>query len=120
MNQSPITFGILGSGNMARVYGDALATQVTRTAGSLAIALGTRTPALAAEFGAAAEPSAEALVARSDVDVVVIATPHSTHLPLALLAAVGRQARLSREADGPRRRRMRPDHRGLPRPPASS
>ena len=27
MNQSPITFGILGSGNMARVYGDALATQ---------------------------------------------------------------------------------------------
>ena len=86
MNQSPITFGILGSGNMARVYGDALATQVPD--GRLtAIALGTRTPALAAEFGAAAEPSAEALVARSDVDVVVIATPHSTHLPLALLAA---------------------------------
>ena len=86
MNQSPITFGILGSGNMARVYGDALATQ-TPGGRLTAIALGTRTPALAAEFGAAAESSAEALVARSDVDVVVIATPHSTHLPLALLAA---------------------------------
>jgi len=63
MNQSPISFGILGSGNMARVYGDALATQ-TPGGRLTAIALGTRTPALAAEFGVAAESSAEALVAR--------------------------------------------------------
>ena len=86
MNEPPITFGILGSGNMARVYGDALATQVPD--GRLAaIALGTRAGSLAAEFGVAAEPSAEALLARGDVDVVVIATPHSTHLALALAAA---------------------------------
>ena len=86
MNEPPITFGILGSGNMARVYGDALATQVPD--GRLtAIALGTRATPLAAEFGVDAEPSTEALVARDDVDVVVIATPHSTHLPLALAAA---------------------------------
>jgi len=81
-----IGFGILGSGNMARVYGDALGTQVE--GGRLAaIALGSRAPGLAAEFAVAAEASAEALVARKDVDVVVVATPHSTHVALALLAA---------------------------------
>ena len=86
MNEPAMTFGILGSGNMARVYGDALASQVPN--GRLtAIGLGTRAAPLAAEFGVAAEESAEALVARPDVDVVVIATPHSTHLPLALTAA---------------------------------
>ena len=86
MSETPIGFGILGSGNMARVYGDALATQVS--GGRLvAVALGSRADSLAAEFGVAVEPSAERLAARADVDVVVIATPHSTHLPLALLAA---------------------------------
>jgi predicted dehydrogenase len=79
-------FGILGSGNMARVYGDALATQVGN--GRLVgIAMGTRTAGLAAGFGVDAEASAEALLARKDVDVVVIATPHSTHLALATAAA---------------------------------
>ena len=71
---------------MARVYGDALATQVPE--GRLtAIALGTRAEPLAAEYGVDAEATTEALVGRDDVDVVVIATPHSTHLPLALAAA---------------------------------
>ncbi|HVA85419.1 MAG TPA: Gfo/Idh/MocA family oxidoreductase [Candidatus Saccharimonadales bacterium] len=86
MSGTEIGFGILGSGNMARVYGDALATQVE--GGRLvALALGSRARALAAEFGVSAEASAEALVARSDVDVVVVATPHSTHVALAVLAA---------------------------------
>ena len=83
---TPIGFGILGSGNMARVYGDALASQV-HDGRLVAIALGTRAAALAGEFGAAVELSVEALAARSDVEVIVIATPHSTHLPLALAAA---------------------------------
>jgi predicted dehydrogenase len=86
MTANPVGFGILGSGNMARVYGDALATQAD--GGRLvAIALGSRAAPLADEFGADFEPSAETLLARPDVDVVVIATPHSTHLPLALEAA---------------------------------
>ena len=86
MSETPIGFGILGSGNMARVYADAFATQVS--GGRLvAVALGSRAGPLAAGFEVAVEPSAERLVARADVDVVVIATPHSTHLPLALLAA---------------------------------
>jgi predicted dehydrogenase len=86
MSNKPIGFGILGSGNMARVYADALATQVD--GGRLAaVALGSRAAALAAEFDVEAESSTERLVARDDVDVVVIATPHSTHMPLAVQAA---------------------------------
>jgi UDP-N-acetyl-2-amino-2-deoxyglucuronate dehydrogenase len=90
MNDTAIRFGILGSGNMARVYADALATQAH--GGRLtAVALGSRAPSLAAEFGAAAEPTAEAMVGRADVDAVVIATPHSTHLEVALAAANARK-----------------------------
>jgi predicted dehydrogenase len=81
---------------MARVYADALATQA-RDGRVAAIALGSRAPALAAEFGAVMEPSPEALAARSDVDAVVIATPHSTHLALALaVAAAGKHVYLEK------------------------
>jgi predicted dehydrogenase len=83
-------FGILGSGNMARVYGDALTTQ-THGARLVAIALGSRGSALAAGYGVDLEPSTDALLARKDVDVVVIATPHSTHLPLARATADARK-----------------------------
>ena len=72
-------------------------------------------PALAEEYGVPVEPTAEALLARDDVAGVIIATPHSTHLPLTLAAAGGRQARLPREADGRHARRLRPDDRGVPR-----
>ena len=81
-----VRFGFLGSGNMATVYADSLATQV-KGARLVAVAGGTRASTLAAEYGAEAEPSSDALLARDDVDVVVIATPHSTHLPLAVAAA---------------------------------
>lgn len=82
-----IGFGILGSGNMATVYGDALTRDVVDGGRLVAVALGSRAEKYADEFGVAAEPSAEALLERRDVDVVVITTPHSTHLPLAVQAA---------------------------------
>ena len=93
-----IGFGILGSGNMARVYGDALTRDGVVPGGRLAaIALGSRAPALAAEYGVAAASTTEALLARKDVDVVVIATPHSTHLPLArAVAAAGKHVYLEK------------------------
>lgn len=83
---APVSFGILGSGFMGHTYAECLARHVP--AGRLAaVALGTRAPALAAEYGAAFEASAAALVARPDIDAVIIATPHQTHLPLTRLAA---------------------------------
>jgi predicted dehydrogenase len=78
--------GIIGTGMMGTTYAEALATQVTR-ARLVAVAGGSRAGALGAAYGVPAEPEPAALLARSDVDVVVIATPHTTHLPLALAAA---------------------------------
>ena len=96
---SEMGFGILGSGNMARVYGDALTREGIVPRGRLAaIALGSRAESLAAEYpGVAVEASAEALLARKDIDTVVVATPHSTHLPLArAVAAAGKHVYLEK------------------------
>ena len=81
-----VGFGIIGSGNMARVYADALATQVNGGR-FVATAGGSRAPTFAADYGAEVEGSTEALLARPEVDVAIIATPHSTHLNLAVAAA---------------------------------
>jgi predicted dehydrogenase len=78
--------GILGSGYMGRTYAFGL-REVNHDAHLVAVAGGTRAPQLAADYGAVSEPSPEALIARTDVDAVIVATPHSTHLPLTLAAA---------------------------------
>jgi predicted dehydrogenase len=85
-----VGIGILGSGFMAHTYAECLARHVE--GGELrAIACGSRAPALAQEYEVSLEPSAEALLARPDVDAVLIATPHSTHRPLTLSAAAARR-----------------------------
>jgi predicted dehydrogenase len=86
MTTSDVRFGLLGSGNMAAVYAEALATQVSGGR-FVAVAGGGRAAALAREYGAEAEASIDDLLARDDIAVAVIATPHSTHLPLAVAAA---------------------------------
>ena len=55
------------------------------------VAVGSRTLASARSFAdrhliAAAYGSYEELVVNADVDVVYVATPHTTHLPVALLS----------------------------------
>ncbi len=113
-----VGFGIIGTGMMGRTYAEALATQVS-SGRLVAVTGGSRAGALGAEYGVPVDRSSDELLARLDIDIVVIATPHTTHLPLALAAAGGRQARLSREADGPLGRRVRHDPRGRrPRRPA--
>ncbi len=81
-----VGFGIVGSGLMAGVYANALTgdTQNTRL---VAIGVGKRAPALAAKYGVEHEPSFESLIARPDIDAVVLATPHSAHLPETVAAA---------------------------------
>ena len=81
-----VGFGLIGSGMMGRTYTAAIQRQGTDSR-IVAVAVGSRAPKLAAEFGIDEEPSVAALLDRRDVDVVVIATPHTTHLPLALQAA---------------------------------
>ena len=81
-----ISFGIIGTGMMGGTYAEAMRAQAPH-ARLVAVTGGTRAAALATEYGVPAEPTPEALLARSDIDAVVIATPHTTHLPLATLAA---------------------------------
>jgi predicted dehydrogenase len=81
-----IGVGMLGSGFMAHTYAECLARHVTG-AELRAIACGTRAPALAQEYGVALVPDERALLARPDIEMVIIATPHSTHRPLTIAAA---------------------------------
>lgn len=88
--------GLLGSGFMAHTYAECLTKHIPN-AHLVAVALGSRAPALSAEYGVPTEPSAEALLARDDVQAVIIATPHSTHFPLTLAtAAAGRHVYLEK------------------------
>ena len=64
--------------------------------------------------------TSSALLARDDVDVVVLASPPAGHLAQTLAGGGGRQAPPRREADGPVGRRVRRDGGRLPRRPASA
>jgi predicted dehydrogenase len=68
------------------VHAEAIAKGARDTA-LVAVAGGTRAPGLAGDYGVPVEASVESLLARSDVDAVVIATPHTTHVPLTQAAA---------------------------------
>lgn len=81
-----IGFGLLGSGFMSHTYAECLKRHVPN-AHLLAVAAGSRAASLAGEYGAAHEESVEALLARPDVQAVIVATPHSTHRRLTELAA---------------------------------
>lgn len=70
--------GLLGSGYMGKTYAECIAKYVSR--GRLvAVAGGSRAPGLAESYGVAYEPDFAALLARPDVDAVLIATPHAVH-----------------------------------------
>jgi predicted dehydrogenase len=81
-----VGFGLLGSGFMAHTYAECLAEHVT-DGHLVAVAGGSRAPGLADEYGVAADAGPDALLARDDIQAVIIATPHSTHLPLTRAAA---------------------------------
>jgi predicted dehydrogenase len=82
-----VGIGMIGSGGMARVHAQAAADLGPERTRLVAVAGGTRAPGLAADFGADADPTVDALLARADVDAVLIATPHTTHLELVRAAA---------------------------------
>lgn len=88
--------GIIGTGMMGRTYSAGI-TRQGRHARLVAVAGGRRAQDLGAEFEVPADESVDALLDRRDVDVVVIATPHTTHLPLALKAvAAGKHVYLEK------------------------
>jgi predicted dehydrogenase len=82
-----IRFGLIGSGYINRGYAAGLHIGQVPDGELVAIAGGKRAPALAAEFGAEAVDSVPELVARDDIDAVIIGSPHTAHLPQTVMAA---------------------------------
>lgn len=74
MSSDDIRLALVGSGFMGLTYSEAISQHV-RGATLTAVAGGKRASALAADYGVAAEPTVPALLERSDVDAIVVATP---------------------------------------------
>lgn len=74
-----VGIALVGSGFMATTYAETLA-HYTTGARLVAVAVGRRAPGLAERYGVAYEPSLESLVARRDVDAVIVTTPEMAHL----------------------------------------
>ena len=81
-----VRIGIIGSGFMAHTYAEVL-TRYTQHGQLVAVAGGRRAPGLAEQYGIQAEPTIEALVARDDVDAVIITSPEQARLAQTRLAA---------------------------------
>jgi len=76
---SDLGIALLGSGYMGQTYAECISKYNTR--GKLvAISGGRRAPGLAANYGVDYVAEYADLLARPDVDAVLIATPHSLHL----------------------------------------
>lgn len=82
---SKLRYGILGSGFMGRTHAEAIRN--LDQAELVAVASGSRAPKLAADYGVELCHSKEELVARKDIDAIIIATPQFLHAEEALLAA---------------------------------
>jgi predicted dehydrogenase len=82
-----VRIGIIGAGFMGRTNAETV-TRYLQRARLVAVAGGERAPALAGEYGVACESSVEALLERSDIDAVLISTPHAQHAEQAMAAAV--------------------------------
>ena len=81
-----LRLGILGSGYMGRTHAECITKHVRR--GKLvAVAGGRRAPGLAADYRVDFVPSYAAMLARRDIDAVLIATPHADHCAQVLAAA---------------------------------
>lgn len=80
-----LRYGIIGSGFMGRTHAEAI--RHVENAELRAVAVGSRAPGLAADYGVDLCGSVEELVARTDIDAVIITTPQYAHAREALLAA---------------------------------
>lgn len=81
-----IRFGIVGSGGMGETWAE-IAAHVVPSASIAAIWGGRGAPSLARAYDVSAERSLDALLARPDVDAVLITTPQPTHAEFAIAAA---------------------------------
>ena len=85
-NPSTVRLGMIGSGFMGLTYSEAIASQVTG-AELAAVGGGRRAAALAQDYDVPCEENIDALLARTDVDGVVLATPDQDRRELTEKAA---------------------------------
>ena len=85
-HMTELRIAILGSGYMGRTYAECI-TKFNTRAKLVAISGGRRAPGLAADYGVDYEPTYAGLLARADVDAVLVATPHADHRDQVIQAA---------------------------------
>jgi len=78
--------GLVGSGFMGRTNAETV-TKYLKNAKLVAVTGGSRANTIAQEYSIAAEPDIHTLLARQDIDVVMISTPHAAHAAQAIAAA---------------------------------
>ncbi len=83
----PIGVGLIGAGFMGRTSAETV-TRYLRDARLIAVTGGARAPSLAQDYGVTSEPTIDALLAREDIDAVMISTPHAAHTDEAVAAAL--------------------------------
>ena len=83
---SPIGMAVIGTGYMGRTYAACLTRHVP-DGRLISVWGGKRAPALAGEFGVEADESLADVLARPEVEAVVITSPHTAHRPQAEAAA---------------------------------
>lgn len=88
MTSQPDSLGvaIVGCGFMGQTYARTVSAHV-RGARLVAVTGGSRAPELAREYDVEAAPDLEAVLARDDVHLVCVATPHALHGPQGLAIA---------------------------------
>ena len=89
-NHNQLRIGIVGSGFMGRTYTECLA-RYNEHAQPVAVTGGKRAPKLAADYDLEYIPNVPDLIARSDVDALILTTPEMAHLEeIRLATAVGK------------------------------
>src|SRR5438105_4133434 len=81
-----VRIGIIGAGFMGRTNAETV-TRYLKRARLVAAAGGKRAPELAREYSVPCAGSVEELLERSDIDAVLISTPHARHAEQAIAAA---------------------------------
>ncbi|HEX8967517.1 MAG TPA: Gfo/Idh/MocA family oxidoreductase, partial [Chloroflexota bacterium] len=86
MSEAPVGIGIIGSGYMGRTYAECVA-RYNHGAHLVAVAGGSRAPSLASDYGVDSEPNIEGLLAREEIQAVIVTSPQSAHAEQTIAAA---------------------------------
>ena len=73
-----VRVGVIGTGFMGRTWTEVATNHVDETQ-VVAVSGGRRAEQLASDYGATAEPTPEALLARPDIDLVIVTTQPDSH-----------------------------------------